>query len=122
MTTDPNNMKKEINTLAQLQKEKEKLKLQMEVTKHAFVKGLGNSRKLVTNFALKRVALPAAAFGLTTLGVRNWLASGDDGTNGQERAAKESSKPHWLQHAIPIALTAVQTWIKLRQAENNGEY
>ena len=114
-------MKKEINTLAQLQKEKEKLKLQMEVTKHAFVKSLGNSRKLVTDFALKRVALPAAALGLTTVGVRNWLASDDD-SNGQERAAKEeSSKTHWLLQAIPVALTAVQTWIKLREVENIHE-
>lgn len=116
-------MEKEIKTLAQLQKEKEKLKLQMEVTKHAFIKSVDSSRKLVTDFALKRIALPAAAFGLTTVGIRSWLSSDADNSNGtQERNAVASSEPDWLQRMIPIALTAFQTWMKFQQTKSNGEH
>lgn len=108
MTILNKNMKKNIHTLSQLYQEKEKLKLKMEITKHAFLQSLDHTQQETKHFLWSKVALPAILIGVTTQGIKA-LASSDN----KKAKAGDSS---WLQRLIPIALSLATTIF-----QNNGQ-
>lgn len=114
-------MKKKIHTLKELQIEKQKLKLKMEVTKYAFTKGLHTSQQEARNFIWSKISLPATLVGLTAAGVKYFMAASDHQENGQEYAQAEqgyeaeSNTPHWTAHLVPLIASLVESFLE------NGE-
>ncbi len=101
-------MKKQINTLQELQAEKQKLRLKMEVTRHAFMRGVEQSQREVRHFVWSKLALPATLAGLTAKGIA-YFANGNGVEHAYadaEDAAASASSPHWVEHLAPL-LTAL---------------
>ena len=74
--------KREINSLSDLRKEKEKLQLEMEVTRRAFSQKVGTMQNKINQYVLKGILVPAGVAGISALGIKSFLSG-----NGQEKAA-----------------------------------
>jgi len=101
-------MRKTINTLQELQAEKQKLQLKIEVTRHAFMRSADQSQREVRNFIWSKLALPATIAGLTAKGIA-YFASGNGVEHTQadaEDATASTSASHWMEHLAPL-LTAL---------------
>lgn len=101
-------MKRQINTLQDLQAEKQKLRLKMEVTRHAFMRGVDQSQREVRHFVWSKLALPATLAGLMAKGIAYFAnGNGVEHTSANtEDAAASASSPHWMEHLAPL-LTAL---------------
>ena len=62
-------MNTKISSLAALEAEKQKTKMQMEVTKRAFFHSFGYTKTQAKSFLVKKVALPAGAIGVAAVGI-----------------------------------------------------
>ena len=100
-------MNTQIHTLAQLQKEKQQLKIQMEVSKSAFIHSLGSTKTQTKDFLMKKVALPVGALGLATMGISKL-------TSGKETATKNGTVKggdSFFLKMIPIVLPIIQAYL-----------
>ncbi len=68
-------MSRKIKTLAQLEQEKKKVKMQMEVSKRAFIHSFGTTQSQAKGFFMKKVAIPAGAVGLATMGANKLFSN-----------------------------------------------
>ncbi len=104
-------MKNPIRTLADLEREQEKLKLQMEVAKHAFAQGMVNTRKQAGRFLLGKMALPASLAGLASL----WLRGNRE--NGKPEPVAEQP---WWQKALPVIIPILESIAGNPEGETTG--
>lgn len=95
-------MKKKIRTLKELQLEQEKLKIKIEVTEHAFLQSLQDSQQLTKQYLWSKVKLPALVVGTAIKGAQQLFSSDED------QVFTSSSDAHWLQRAIPLALSVAE--------------
>lgn len=101
-------MNTQIRTLAELQAEKQKLKMQMEVSKREFVHSFGFTKNQAKDFLIKKVALPAGALGLATMGISKLTA--DNSTSNQNVVVKSSNSSFFLK-IMPIVLPMVRAYL-----------
>lgn len=100
-------MNTQIRTLAQLQEEKQKLKMQMEVSKREFIHSFGYTKTQAKDFLIKKVALPAGALGLATIGISKLTSTNStDTNNGMMR--RENS---FFLKMMPIVLPMIQAYL-----------
>lgn len=109
-------MNNKIRTLAELQAEKTKLKMQIEVSKREFIHSFGSTKTQAKSFLVKKVALPAGVLGLTTLGISKIAGSPSESSNGQVVHKNSNSFMKILPVILPIIrafLSSTDTKIKL---------
>lgn len=96
-------MSNNIRSIEDLQKEKEKLKIKMEVAEHAFFQSLHRSQRLTKSYLFSKIQLPALVVSTAVRGAQHFLAD-------QEAAVQDnSSETHWLKQAVPVARTIIET-------------
>lgn len=106
-------MKKNITTLEELEREQEKLKMLMAVTKQEFARNLGTNRKQLKDFVFKNVVLPAGAVGLGVAAV-NKMASKNNSNNNS--FTDKQSGMDWKE-LLPLGLNILQSFILKKQNE-----
>lgn len=97
-------MSTQIKTLAQLEKEKKKLKMQIEVSKRAFIHSFGTTQSQAKDFLVKKVAIPASAVGLATVGVNQFMSSASSPKN-------TGTNKSFFTKALPVLLPLVQSFL-----------
>lgn len=100
-------MTTKIRTLAELQAEKTKLKLQMEVAKREFIHSFGTTKSQAKGFLVKKVALPASALGLATIGMSK-LASSSSNNANDEASPKNDN---FFLKMMPILLPLIRVML-----------
>jgi hypothetical protein len=117
-------MKKKIYTIEELEKEKESLRMTMDVTRDAFIESLGNNRKLALRFFLGNVAIPAGVLGLGTMAVKKF----SDHSGDEQKSQKDKKKKFKINYQLifkklfPIALNLLQAFLLKKQNEKMQEY
>ena len=119
-------MENKIKTLAQLQKEKKKLKLQMEVSKHEFVQGANNTKEEGVSFLINKVAIPLAILGFAGFGIIQWQRSKKKTKKGVKatdemsdeavgaRPSKKQALFDWqklIMQFLPLGIQLLQTYL-----------
>ncbi len=104
------NRKNKITTLEQLEKEQEKLKMMMEVTRQEFAVNLGTNRQQLNEFLLKKVALPIGAASVG-LGLSRMMSS----SGSKKRTISSSS--NLLRKLLPLGINLFQAYIAKQQKE-----
>jgi len=99
-------MNTSINTLAQLQQEKKKLKMQVEVSKREFIHSFGYTKTQTKDFLLHKVALPAGALGLATFGINKMAGRHSD----KDQVIKIKKDNGFFLKMIPIVLPLVRAY------------
>lgn len=99
-------MKTQIRTLAELQVEKQKLKMQMEVSKREFVHSFGYTKTQTKDFLIKKVALPAGALGLATMGISKLTSTNSTSNNGVVK--RDNS---FFLKIMPIVLPMIRAYL-----------
>lgn len=89
-------MENTIRSIEDLKREKEKLKIKMEVAEHAFFQSLHQSQQLTKSYLWSRVKLPALVVGTAVKGTQQLLSN-------SEASSQDSNGQHWLKMALPIA-------------------
>ena len=117
-------MNNNITSLAQLKKEKRKLKIQKEVSKQLFFESLGNTRKTAIRFLATKVLLPAGA-----AGVAAWGAKKIFGKNGEEESmafhsstansGSESFFSSLTSKLLPIGLSLLNAYLTKQFVEED---
>lgn len=100
-------MKTQINSLAELEAEKQKIIMQMEVSKRAFFHTLGYTKTQAKDFLVKKVALPAGALGIATVGI-NAIA---DARDADTKKVVYKNNNHLFLKAIPIILPMIRAYM-----------
>lgn len=100
-------MKKNITTLEELEKEQEKLKMTMELTKEAFVQNIATNRYQLKDFLVKKIALPGGVIGLGYAAVKKMVAVAGA---KKEQKKVESSSSDISEKVLPIALSVAQAY------------
>lgn len=102
-------MSTQINSISQLEEEKKKLKMQMEVSKRAFIHSFGATQSQAKDFLVKKVAIPAGAVGLVTVGARQLFSN----ASTQEHKAVKHSDNNIFSFAkiITLALPFIQSFL-----------
>ncbi len=101
-------MSSTIRTLDQLKQEKQKIKMEMEVSKKAFINSFGTTKSQAKDFLVKKVAIPAGAVGLVTLGAKQFLSSNSPRNQVVNRS---SNYNYFLTKLIPLALPFIQSYL-----------
>jgi len=96
-----------IRTLIQLEEEKKKLKMEMEVSKRAFIHSFGTTQTQAKDFFLKKVALPATTVSLATMGIKQFV--GNSNSNPSRYYASNNKKNFFLLKLLPLAIPVVQS-------------
>ncbi len=107
-----------IESLEQLEKEKEKLEMMMKVTKDALAQSLGTNRKQLKDFLLKKVAIPAGAIGIGAYAA-NKIVSSNQNTKKEKKNALATAG-FWSTVA-PLAMNFVQTFYLQKQNKEMEE-
>ena len=108
-------MLKNIQTIEQLKKEKQKLRMTMEVTRDAFVESLDNNRKQVSHFLIENIAIPASIFSLGTIAAKKFAHSGK--SKKEKVKNNKSIFKGLLRQLFPVALHLVQAFLLQNQNE-----
>lgn len=106
-------MHKKIDTLEQLEVEKEKLKMKIAITKDALSKSVGTNRKNLKDFMITKVAMPTGIIGLGALAIKQ-LAGHDE----PEAEVKEKNRSFFglnLKALLPIGMNLLQTYLLEKQ-------
>ncbi len=105
---------KHINTIAELQAEQDRLKVQMNLTREAFFNSAGRTTATGRDFLLKKVLLPAGAVGLGAVAAKKIFSaiSHDNGTEKEELVVEShtSGGSHWFPKMMLVALPFVQQY------------
>lgn len=107
-------MEKKISTLEELEKEQEKLKMIMELTRQEFVRNLGANRKQLSAFMLEKVALPLGAASIGVAVTKSMVTNNN--TNANMSAVSSSSL---LKKLLPIGLNILQAYLVKQQKLNS---
>lgn len=99
-------MSSKIKTLVQLEQEKMKLKMEIEVSKRAFIHSFGTTQTQAKDFIVKKVAIPAGAIGLATIGANQFLSNASAPTKNHI-----SKNSNLFQKIIPIVLPFIQSFL-----------
>lgn len=94
----PTIMSKKINSLEELRREKELIRLKMKLTREAFRHSLNNNRRETKRLLINRVALPVGVGALTSWLIQLLTNSKED-VNQQKLEASAASTPWWVQPA-----------------------
>lgn len=105
-------MKNKITTLSELQREKKKLRMEIELSKREFAHSMGSSRATLKDFLVKKVAIPAGIAGVGLAGVNQLIGSSDS-----DKTSSQSN--NLLSTILPILATAVQTYFFKNVADEN---
>lgn len=104
-------MRKKINSIEQLKREKEKLKIKMEVTEHAFLQSFEQTQKSTKELIWSNVKLPVLVIDTAIKGAKHLFSNGETETEESAKESVESNGEHWLQQAIPVALSLVNSMV-----------
>lgn len=104
-------MNSTINTLAQLQEEKKKVKMQMEVCKREFIHSFGYTKTQTKDFLLHKVALPAGALGLATLGIKKMTSNSNSHPDQQIVKVKQDNS--FFLKMMPIVLPLIRAYFSM---------
>ena len=107
-------MGKQIYSLDELQKEKEKLIRERAICKSEFTHSFNTTKSLAKDRLLK-IALSAGVVGLITAGIRKLSASGKK----EEAADQDSDHFNFIHTLLPILLPMVQNYFT--HSEDPGE-
>ena len=99
--------KHKITTLTELEREKKKLSMRMEISKREVVHSVGVMRGEVKNFLIRKVAIPAGVLGLSAYGVKKMTSSSD--TSEQKVIEK---KPPLLIRLLPIVIPLIKSYFE----------
>jgi hypothetical protein len=103
-----------ITSLQDLEKEKKRLELRMEICKRELVQSAGFAKGEVKSFLFKKVAIPMGLVGLSAYGLKSM-------TNNNTAEAKVNGtekKQHFLMQLLPLAISFLQTYLE-KEAEVN---
>lgn len=99
-------MEKPMSSLAQLQQEKERLLRERAICKEEFINSLHTTKKTTKDFLLYKVALPAGAVGLATMGIQKLTAS-----TSEKTAPKSIQRSgHLFFNLLPVLLPLIQSY------------
>jgi len=96
----------QIKTLVQLEEEKKKLTMEIEVSKRAFIHSFGTTQTQAKNFFLKKVALPATTIGLATMGVKKMV-----GNSNSSKHYVNNRKTFFLLKLLPLVIPVAQSFL-----------
>lgn len=104
-------MGKQIYSLDQLQKEKEKLIAERAICKSEFIHSFNTTKSLAKDRLLK-IALSAGVVGLITAGIRKLSASDkkEEVADKEEAADQDSDHFNFIHTLLPILLPMVQNY------------
>lgn len=105
-------MNANITSMEALEKEQEKLKMLMELTKQEFAQSLGSNRKELKSFLLKNVAIPAGAIGLG-LAARKQLSA-------SPRRKSRTSNFSLLGKLLPLGINLAQAYFIKQNQERSA--
>lgn len=97
-------IKKDITSIAELEKEQEKLKLMMEVTRQEFARSIGSNRREIKSYLLKNVAVPAGIIGLGVAGTKSL-------TTSSAAKASSNSSSTLMRTLLPIGLKLLKSYL-----------
>jgi len=103
-------MKKNITTLAEIEREQEILRMTMKVTRQEFARSLGSNRKQLKSFMIKKVAIPVGAVGLGVSAIKGFSTS--------DKKAKNNSaglKMGFLGGLLPLAINLFKVFMMEKQ-------
>lgn len=115
-------MNKETYTIEQLEKEKEKLKIKLDITRDAFEESLANNRKQFQRFLLENVAIPAGILGLGKIAI-NQLSKSEEPVSSADEQKKEKTQSRknifkiLFKTLFPVALNIFQAFLLRNQKE-----
>ncbi|GJM32224.1 MAG: hypothetical protein DHS20C18_12250 [Saprospiraceae bacterium] len=117
-----------INSLEDLQQEKERLKLRSKIAKSEMTNSMDLMSKHLKNFLLFKVAIPAGVIGLASMGIKKMAESSahqQEPTGNQEDTEENTSSIPWKKlffRYLPSLLTFIQTVViaKDQQSENEA--
>lgn len=112
-------MNKKITTLAELEREQEKLKMLMDVTRQEFSRNLGTNRKELKNYLLKNVALPAGALGLGAAAVNQFSSNNNkkrENSKINNNTFTNSNSGLWKM-LFPLAVNLLQSYFLKKRKE-----
>jgi len=98
-----------IKTLVQLQEEKKRLKMQMEVCKREFVHSFGYTKTQTRDFLVNKVALPAGALGLASIGINKLTSS----NNNDTKVVKVKNDNSFFLKMMPIVLPLIRAYFSI---------
>ncbi len=117
-----------IRTMDELQQQQDKLQHQMVLTKHELLRSADNTSQLGKDFLLKKVLLPAGAFGLGFYAVKKIMhhksASSTGHENGQivqEEVIQEKGSHHWFSKIMLVALPLIQQFFLRKETHEKVE-
>lgn len=123
---------KKIQSLSQLEKEKRKLKLKMEVSKREFAHSFETTQSDTKRFLLHKVIIPAGVVGAAGLGVSKVIAANKkkkqtqyftETTTERSENTKKSSFANWqglIMKLLPIGIQLFQSYI-IKEEINNED-
>ncbi len=110
-------MNKKISTIEELEREQEKLKMLMEVTKQEFVRSIGTNKTQLKDFMVKKVVLPAGAVGVGLSAVSKLNASNNNKNQGSNKAGLGL-----ISALAPLVLNLFQSFFDKKNNEDvNGK-
>ena len=121
-------MKQPIRNLADLEREQNRLHLEMEITKQAFRDSLARTRKHSVDYVIHKAIVPigmTAAAGVAAWGTKKVVEAivhhnaGDDHEKESEHQAHQAYEHHgantnkwiWLQQLMPLIISLINTFI-----------
>lgn len=113
-------MKKNITSLEELEKEQEKLKIMMKVTKQEFVRSFANNQIHAKDFLLKKVAIPVGAAGLGFAAVKSMTSPNHN--HDHEKAKEPSfSSMDLISKLLPLGINLLQSYLLEKQGNKLEE-
>lgn len=102
-------MNTNIKTMEELEKEQEKLKALMKLTRHEFVQSISSNKTHFKSFLLKKVAIPAGIVGVGIKGIQQF-------SNSKKTNKRASVSKNLLQSLLPIGINLFQAYFLKQQA------
>ena len=102
-----------IKNLTDLQKEKQKLRIQINHSQHEFSKSFNRTQTQSKVFLMKNIVTPFSLIGLTVLGIRQLK----DNTSSNESSIKYNG--NLLLKLLPVALPIMQSFLKNTDSNSN---
>ena len=106
-------MKKKITTLEELEKEQEKLKMTIQVTRQAFAENLDKNRHQLKGFFIKKIAIPGGAIGLGFAAVKKAAAmiGNDKPSQQQQQQQQQHNSSGLINKSLLLGLGFAQTYL-----------
>lgn len=106
-------MKKNITTIEELEREQEKLKMTMKITRQEFARSIGTNKTQLKDFMLKKVALPVGAVGVGVSALSKFTSSSDK----KQKNISKAGGLGLISGLLPIAINLFQTFLVQKQNE-----